>query len=194
MEKQYSSVYRPSLTRKAFYNGIAYFDYQNTVTLIILHNTIGLYNKTHSCISQKHDFLKYLYPFHAVHAHSSVYSTTKSIHVILIVLFWSYHWFCSLTMREYLYAYCPWCVCARDFKALMFAYKTSSAPLYLNSVLQTYVPSRSLNSASQRHIIGPSQSGTKHFHGLSLAVSHLVEWSAQLNPRSWILKPSSRNG
>ncbi len=77
----------PPVTRKAFYNGRAYFDYQNTVTLIILHNTIGLYNKTHSCISQKHDFLKDLYPFHAVHAHSSVYSTTKSIHVILIVLF-----------------------------------------------------------------------------------------------------------
>ncbi len=31
------------------------------------------------------------------------------------------------------------------FKALMFAYKTTSgsAPLYLNSILQTYVPSRS---------------------------------------------------
>ncbi len=49
------------------------------------------------------------------------------------------------------------------FKALMFAYKTTSgsAPLYLNSVLQTYVPSRSLLSASERHIIVPSQRGTK---------------------------------
>ncbi len=37
------------------------------------------------------------------------------------------------------------------FKALMFAYKTTSgsAPLYLNSILQTYVPSRSLRSASE---------------------------------------------
>ncbi len=37
------------------------------------------------------------------------------------------------------------------FKALMFAYKTTSgsAPLYLNSLLQTYVPSRSLRSASE---------------------------------------------
>ncbi len=37
------------------------------------------------------------------------------------------------------------------FKALMFAFKTTtgSAPLYLNSVLQTYVPSRSLRSASE---------------------------------------------
>ncbi len=35
------------------------------------------------------------------------------------------------------------------FNALMFAYKitTGSAPLYLNSLLQTYVPSRSLRSA-----------------------------------------------
>ncbi len=34
----------------------------------------------------------------------------------------------------------------------MFAYKTTSgsAPLYLNSVLQTYVPSRSLRSSSER--------------------------------------------
>ncbi len=40
------------------------------------------------------------------------------------------------------------------FKALMFAYKitTGSAPLYLNSVLQTYVPSRSLHSASEQRI------------------------------------------
>ncbi len=37
------------------------------------------------------------------------------------------------------------------FKALMFAYKTTSgsAPLYLNSLLQTYVTSRSLRSASK---------------------------------------------
>ncbi len=37
------------------------------------------------------------------------------------------------------------------FKALMFAYRTTtgSAPLYLNSILQTYVPSRSLHSASE---------------------------------------------
>ncbi len=49
------------------------------------------------------------------------------------------------------------------FKALMFAYKitSGSAPLYLNSVLQTYVPSRSLRSASERRIIVPSQRGTK---------------------------------
>ncbi len=49
------------------------------------------------------------------------------------------------------------------FKALMFAYKTTtgSAPLYLNSLLQIYVPSRSLCSASERRFIVPSQIGTK---------------------------------
>ncbi len=49
------------------------------------------------------------------------------------------------------------------FKALMFAYRTtsSSAPLYLNSLLQTYMPSRSL----------PSQRGTK---SLSLTFSLTV--------------------
>ncbi len=50
-----------------------------------------------------------------------------------------------------------------QFKALMFAYKTTpgSAPLYLNSLLQTYMPSRSLRSASERRITVPSQRGTK---------------------------------
>ncbi len=49
------------------------------------------------------------------------------------------------------------------FKALMFAYRTTSgsAPLYLNSLLQTYVPSRSLGSASERRITVQSQRSTK---------------------------------
>ncbi len=50
------------------------------------------------------------------------------------------------------------------FKALMFAYRTTSgsfSPLYLNSLLQTYVPSRSLSSASEWRITVPSQRGTK---------------------------------
>ncbi len=43
------------------------------------------------------------------------------------------------------------------FKALMFAYETTSgsALLYLNSLLQTYVPSRSLHSASEHCFIVP---------------------------------------
>ncbi len=49
------------------------------------------------------------------------------------------------------------------FKKLMFAYRTTSgsAPLYLNSLLQTYMPSRSLHSANEQRIIVPSQRGTK---------------------------------
>ncbi len=49
------------------------------------------------------------------------------------------------------------------FKALMFAYRTTSgsAPLYLNSLLQTYMPSRSLCSVSEWRITVPSQRGTK---------------------------------
>ncbi len=71
------------------------------------------------------------------------------------------------------------------FKALMFAYRTSSgsAPLYLNSVLQTYMSSRSLRSASERRITVPSQRDTK---SLSQTFSLTVPiWSpAQLNPSS----------
>ncbi len=49
------------------------------------------------------------------------------------------------------------------FKALMFAYRSTSgsAPLYLNSLLQTYMPSRSVRSASERRITVPSQRDTK---------------------------------
>ncbi len=53
------------------------------------------------------------------------------------------------------------------FKALTFAYKTTtgSAPLYLNSLLQTYVPSRSLRSASELRIIVHPKEAQNHFHG-----------------------------
>ncbi len=59
------------------------------------------------------------------------------------------------------------------FKALMFAYRTTSgsAPLYLNSLLQSYMSSRSLRSASERRITVPSQRGTK---SLSLTFSLTV--------------------
>ncbi len=59
------------------------------------------------------------------------------------------------------------------FKALMFACRTTSgsAPLYLNSLLQTYMPFRSLHSASEISIIVPSQRGTK---SLSLTFSLTV--------------------
>ncbi len=65
----------------------------------------------------------------------------------------------------------------------MFAYKTTtgSAPLYLNSLPQTYVPSRSLRSASERRFTVPSQRGTKSFSQTfklkseQLILSHLQE-------------------
>ncbi len=49
------------------------------------------------------------------------------------------------------------------FKVLMFAYKTTTgaAPIYLNLLVQTYAPSRSLCSASERRLVVPSQRGTK---------------------------------
>ncbi len=48
-------------------------------------------------------------------------------------------------------------------KVLMCAYKTTTgtAPIYLNSLVQTYAPSRSLRSASERRLVVPSQRGTK---------------------------------
>ncbi len=50
----------------------------------------------------------------------------------------------------------------------MFAYKTTtgSAPLYLNSLLQTYVPSRGLRSASERRFIVHPKEAHNHFHRL----------------------------
>ncbi len=50
-----------------------------------------------------------------------------------------------------------------QFKVLMFAYKTTTgtAPIYLNLLVQTYAPSRSLRSASERRLVVPSQRGTK---------------------------------
>ncbi len=49
------------------------------------------------------------------------------------------------------------------FKVLMFAYKTTTgaAPIHLNLLVQTYAPSRSLRSASERRLVVPSQRGTK---------------------------------
>ncbi len=72
------------------------------------------------------------------------------------------------------------------FKALMFAYRNTSgcAPLYLNSLLQTYMPSRSLRSAGERRITVPSQRDTK---SLSQTLSFTVPiwWNdLELNPSS----------
>ncbi len=42
---------------------------------------------------------------------------------------------------------------------------TGAAPIYLNLLVQTYAPSRSLRSASERRLVVPSQRGTNHSHG-----------------------------
>ncbi len=55
----------------------------------------------------------------------------------------------------------------------MFSYKTTtgSGPLYLNSLLQIYVPSRSLRSASEQCIVVPFQRNTKsHSQTVTLTV------------------------
>ncbi len=65
------------------------------------------------------------------------------------------------------------------FKALMFAYRTtsgSSAPLYLNSLLQTYMPSRSLRSASERRITVPSQRATESL-SLTFSLTIPIWWN-----------------
>ncbi len=89
-----------------------------------------------------------------------IFNEPKRMHVT--PLFINLHWL-------------PIAACIQ-FKALMFAYKTTtgSAPLYLNSLLQNYVPSRSLLSASESHFIAPSQRGT---NSLSLTF--------KLNVPSW---------
>ncbi len=76
-----------------------------------------------------------------------VYNEHKRAHVT--PLFISLHWL-------------P--VAARiQFKTLMIAYRTTtgSAPSYFHSLLQIYIPSRSLRSASERRLVGPSQRGSK---------------------------------
>ncbi len=49
------------------------------------------------------------------------------------------------------------------FKTLMFAYRTTtgSAPSYFHSLLQIYIPSKSLRSASEQRLVVPSQRVTK---------------------------------
>ncbi len=89
-----------------------------------------------------------------------IFNELKIIHVT--PLFINLHWLPIATRIK--------------FKALMFAYRTTSgsAPLYLNSLLQTYMPSRSLCSVSERRITVPSQRGTK---SLSLTCSLTASFS-----------------
>ena len=59
------------------------------------------------------------------------------------------------------------------FKVLMLAYKTTTgtAPTYLSSLVQSYAPSRSLRSASERCLVVPSQRGSK-------SLSRTFSWTA----------------
>ncbi len=71
-----------------------------------------------------------------------------------------------------------WLAARIKFKVLMFAYKTTTgaAPIYLNLLVQTYAPSRSLRSASERRLVVPSQRGTKSLsRTFSWTCAQLVE-------------------
>ncbi len=86
-----------------------------------------------------------------------VFSEPKRAHVT--PLFISLHWLL---------------VAARiQFKTLTLAYRTTtgSAPTYFHSLLQIYIPSRSLRSASERRLVVPSQRGSK---SLSIKFSFTV--------------------
>ncbi len=75
------------------------------------------------------------------------------------------------------------------FKVLMFAYKTTTGtePIYLNLLVQTYAPSRSLRSASERRLVVPSQRGTKSLsRTFFLDCAQLMEWPPDLNSNSWV--------
>ncbi len=76
-----------------------------------------------------------------------VFNEPKRAHVT--PLFVSLHWL-------------PVAACIQ-FKTLMLAYRitTGSAPSYFHSLLQIYIPSRSLRSASERRLVVPSQRGSK---------------------------------
>ncbi len=51
------------------------------------------------------------------------------------------------------------------FKTLMLAYRTTtaSAPAYFHWLIRVYIPSKSLRSTSERHLVVPSQRGSKSF-------------------------------
>ncbi len=86
-------------------------------------------------------------PLQLIHNAAAVFNEPKKAHVT--PLFIRLHWLPIATLIK--------------FKVLMFAYKTTTgtAPIYLNLLVQTYAPSRSLRSASERRLVVPSQRGTK---------------------------------
>ncbi len=75
------------------------------------------------------------------------------------------------------------------FKALMFAYKstTGSAPLHLNSILQTYVPLEACVLQVNITLLFIPKRHKITFTDFFINCSLLVEWHAQLNLSSWVL-------
>ncbi len=76
-----------------------------------------------------------------------------------------------------------------QFKTLMLAYRTTtgSAPSYFHSLLRTYIPSRSLRSASERRLVGTITERLKiTLQNILFHRSWLVEWSSHPHPECWI--------
>ncbi len=75
------------------------------------------------------------------------------------------------------------------FKTLMFAYKntTGSAPLYLNLLLQTYVPLEACILQVNDALLFIPKRHRATFTDFYINCSLLVEWPAQLNPSCWVL-------
>ncbi len=75
------------------------------------------------------------------------------------------------------------------FKALMFAYKTTtgSAHLYLSSLLQTYVPLEACVLQVNDALLFIPKRHKITFTDFYIKCSHLVEWPAELNLSSWVL-------
>ncbi len=66
-----------------------------------------------------------------------------------------------------------------QFKTLMLAYRTitGSAPTYFHSLLRTYIPSRSLRSASERRLVVPSQRGSKSLSRKTFSFTAPGRWN-----------------
>ncbi len=80
------------------------------------------------------------------------------------------------------------------FKVLMCAYKTTTAaaPIYPNSLMQAYAPSRSLRSASEQRLVVPSQRGIPT-HGPFPGLWPAGGMTSRSQFKQLSLKPFSKN-
>ncbi|XP_057198034.1 uncharacterized protein LOC130559143 [Triplophysa rosa] len=87
-----------------------------------------------------------------------VFNEPKRAHVT--PLFFMFHWLPIVARIQ--------------FKSLLLAYKTTtgSAPPYLHSLIQIYVPARSSRSAIEQRLVVPSHKGKNHSQTLSPDVFH----------------------